>query len=226
MVRSFVLMTACSLMAVGAVADVADPVRISGNYLETRSCDVWAGYCFSNSELGLAGNEAIMAWDVAQGGWNGVDLKGLKVVAVIKAAATLGDTEHNPYPASSVILIDQTATAEQEAALVAFAKDTAGKLLADTVDVRREVIAMNADIACGAEICASLTVGDEVAVEARCLHAKDKVCGHESPIYGPLTDVSNAMPHFTSHSKFSGEGLGVTWNESGRKSSFVATFAR
>lgn len=226
MIRNFALTAACALVAAAATADVADPVQISGNYLETRSCDVWAGYCFSNSELGLTGNEAILAWDVTQGGWNGVELNGLKVVAVVKANATLGDTERNPYPASSIILIDQNASPEQEAALVAFAKDSAGKLLADTVDVRREVIEMNADIACGAEVCATLSVADEVAVEARCLHAADKVCGHESPIYGPLTSVDNAMPHFTALSKFSGEGLGVTWNESGRKSSFVATFAR
>lgn len=226
MVRTFVLSAACSLAAAAALADVADPVQIAGNYLETRSCDVWAGYCFSNSELGLTGNEAILAWNVTKGGWNGADLEGLKIVAVVQANATLGDTERNPYPAKSLLLIDDRASAEQEAALIAFAKDAAGELLAETVDVRREAIAMEADIACGAETCATLTAGNDVALEVRCLHAKDKVCGHESPIYGPLTDVQDAMPHFTELSKFSGEGLGVTWNESGRKSSFVATFVR
>lgn len=226
MIRTFALLATGLLTAAGAFADVADPVQISGNYLETRSCDVWAGYCFSNSELGLTGNEAILAWDVTQGGWNGVALDGLKVVAVVKANATLGDTERNPYPASSVIFVDSNATPEQQAALVAFAKDAAGELLAETVDVRREAIEMKADIACGAETCAALAVGEDVAVEVRCLHTADKVCGHESPIYGPLTAIDNAMPHFTALSKFSGEGLGVTWNESGRKSSFVGTFAR
>ena len=226
MIRTVVLAALCAVMASAAVADVAEPVQISGTYLETRSCDVWAGYCFSNSELGLTGNEAILAWDVAQGGWDGVDLEGLKVVAVVKAAATLGDTERNPYPASSVILVDERASDAQRAALVAFARETAGRLVSNIVDVRTESIEMAADAACGGEVCAKLTVGDEVAVEARCLHAKDKICGHESPIYGPLTEVNDAMPHFTSLSKFSGEGLGVTWNESGRKSSLVATFAR
>lgn len=226
MMRGFAFAILGMLAGTVAAADAADPVQISGNYMETRSCDVWAGYCFSNSELGLTGNEAILAWDVAQGGWNGVELKGLQVVAVVKANATLGDTERNPYPASSVLLIDRDATPEQEAALVAFAKHAAGELLENTVDVRREDIHMSADAACGEDICATLTAGDDVAVEARCLHAADKVCGHESPIYGPLTEVSNPMPHFTSLSKFAGEGLGVTWNDSGRKSSFIATFAR
>lgn len=226
MIRNFTIAALCSVAASTALADVADPVQISGNYLETRSCDVWAGYCFSNSELGLTGNEAILAWDVTHGGWDGVELEGLKVVAVVKANATLGDTERNPYPASSIILVDQNASAEQHAALVAFAKDSAGKLLEGTVDIRKEAIEMDADAACGTGVCATLSAGDELEVQARCLHAADKVCGHESPIYGPLTRVDNAMPHFTSLSKFSGDGLGVTWNESGRKSSFVATFTR
>lgn len=225
-VRIFSLAMLGALAASAAVAGTAASPQISGNYLETRSCDVWAGYCFSNSELGLTGNEAILAWDVVTGGWNDVALEGLKVVAVVKANATLGDTERNPFPARSILLIDDQATPEQEAALVAFAKDAAGKLLENTVDVRREAITMSAEAACGGEQCASLVAGEYVAVEARCLHAKDKVCGHESPIYGPLTEVSGAVPHFTQLSVFSGEGLGVTWDESGRKSSFIATFAR
>ncbi len=226
MIRALSMVSAFALAASVAVADVADTSQIAGNYLETRSCDVWAGYCFSNAELGLTGTEAILAWDITTGGWDGVDLQGLHVVAVVKANATLGDTERNPYPARSVIIIDDIATAEQEAALVAFAKEAAGDLVADTVDVRRETVEMNISVACGGEACATLTAGADLAVEVRCLHEKDKICGHESPIYGPLTDVSDAMPHFTQLSKFSGEGLGVTWDESGRKSSFVATFAR
>lgn len=226
MVRNLVLAAAGVLVATVAAAELAQPTQISGNYLESRSCDVWAGYCFSNSELGLTGTEAILAWDVTQGGWNGVDLEGLKVVAVVKANATLGDTERNPYPASSVIIVDQNGTPEQQAALAAFARDAAGRLLAGTVDIRPEAITMNAPADCGGETMANMTAGDEVALEVRCLHDKDKVCGHEAPIYGPLTQVDNAMPQFTSHSMFSGDGLGVTWDESGRKSSFVGTFTR
>ena len=57
-------------------------VEISGTYVEARTADVYTGPCFANSEVGLVGNEAIMAWRIEEGGWDGIDLEGLSVVAV------------------------------------------------------------------------------------------------------------------------------------------------
>lgn len=226
MLRYAILAALVTGLALPVLADVADSEQIAGHYVEVRSCDVWAGYCFSNAELGLTGEEAILAWDVTRGGWNGVDLQGLQVVAVVKANATLGDTARNPYPAKSVVIVDNGATPQQRAALVAFAQDAAGELLSDVVDVRTENIDMNANLSCAADQCATVTAGEQVAIEARCFHDSDKVCGHESTIYQPLTQVQNAMPHFTELSKFAGPGLDVTWSNSGRKSAYIATFAR
>ncbi len=38
--------------------------QISGDYIETRSADVYTGQCFANGEVNLVGNEAIMGWRV------------------------------------------------------------------------------------------------------------------------------------------------------------------
>ena len=115
----------------------AGAAEIEGDYLETRSADVWTGPCFANGETGLVGREAILAWRVEKGAWQGVALDGLSVVGVVKASATLGDPFASPYPAKAVMIVDEKATADQRAALVAFAQEMGGGIL-DTV-VRTEV---------------------------------------------------------------------------------------
>ena len=69
-----------------------------------------------------SGNEAILAWHVQDGAWNGVSLEGLTIAAAVHAKLTLGDPYATPYPAQAVLLVDDQASAEQQAALVAFAK--------------------------------------------------------------------------------------------------------
>src|SRR5687767_1840781 len=125
------------LLAFGALALPAAAAEIHGDYLETRSADVWTGPCFANGETGLVGREAILAWRVDKGAWQGVSLDGLSVVGVVKASATLGDPFASPYPAKAVMIVDEKATADQRVALVAFAQEMGGGIL-DTV-VRTEV---------------------------------------------------------------------------------------
>ena len=40
--------------------------QIRGDYLETRSADVYTGQCFANGEVNLVGNEAILAWQIGR----------------------------------------------------------------------------------------------------------------------------------------------------------------
>src|SRR5512140_2438309 len=107
--------------------------QISGDYIETRSADVYTGQCFANGEVGLVGDQAILAWHVREGSWNGVKLDGLSVVAAVKANATLGDPYANPYPAKAVLIVDQQAKPAERAALADFARHMGGKLLGNVV---------------------------------------------------------------------------------------------
>src|SRR5438477_8491442 len=108
---------------------VASAQQIRGDYIETRSADVYTGSCFANGEVNLVGNEAIMAWHVQSGTWDGMQLDGLTVAAAVRARATLGDPYANPYPAQAVLIVDEQANPQQRAALVAFAKQMGGELL-------------------------------------------------------------------------------------------------
>src|SRR6185369_9239591 len=82
-----------SLFALTAASTfAATPIpSVKGDYLEVRSCDVYTGYCFANSEMNLAGKEGMMLWSIREGSWNGVKLDGLSVIAVVRTDATLGD---------------------------------------------------------------------------------------------------------------------------------------
>src|SRR5580693_3397331 len=92
--------------------------QIRGDYIETRSADVYTGQCFANGEVNLVGKEAILAWHIQTGSWDGVPLDGLTIAAAVRAKATLGDPYADPYPAQSVLLIDDQATPQQSAALI------------------------------------------------------------------------------------------------------------
>ena len=136
------LLAAAFLMAMPVLAQAN---HISGNYMEFRNADVYTGPCFANSEVGLTGQNAVLAWHVASGEWNGVSLSGLSVVAVVRASATLGDPYANPLPAKTVFFIDIAASDAQQAALISFAQSQAGGLLNDIVAPSLAPISFGAD---------------------------------------------------------------------------------
>jgi hypothetical protein len=55
-----------------------------------------------------------------------VPLEGLSIAAAVRANGALGDPYENPYPAKSVLLVDDQAKPEQRTALANFAKHKGG----------------------------------------------------------------------------------------------------
>src|SRR5689334_1583108 len=142
--KLFVIILAITLAVAGAAsAGIAQP-SIEGNYLEVRSCDVYTAACNANSEIGLVGEEATMAWQVTRGMHKGVDLSGLTVVAVIRTDHTLTDTSQDTYKGRGIVIVDEKANAAQRDALVDLAKSKAGSLLSDVVRVESKPIVMKA----------------------------------------------------------------------------------
>jgi hypothetical protein len=198
--------------------------QIRGDYIETRSADVYTGQCFANGEVNLAGKEAILAWHIQSGSWDGVALDGLTVAAAVRAQATLGDPYGNPYPAQSVLLVDDQANPQQKAALASFARHMGGQLLAN-VD---QTLAAPMEMVVNHERhgVALLRAGQFATVQTRSLGDKDHVCGNESTFYPPLTPVAHSMPAVAVTDAYRGPGLGESWDSHGRRSAFVGTFVR
>ncbi len=211
-------------LAVSGSAFAGQPA-IEGNYIESRSCDVYTAACNANSEIGLVGEEATMAWQVTRGSHQGVDVTGLSVVAVIRTDSTLTDTSLNAYKGRGLVIVDEKANAAQRDALVSFAKAQSGTLLSDVIKVQSAPIAMNTG-GTDAHGAASLKAGELVNIQTRSLHESDKHCGNDRAYYPPLTRVDGATPAYTQRDMFSGEGLGMTWDEADRRSAYVARFEK
>lgn len=220
--RRILAMTLGILWAVAAAAGPS-PAAVTGDYIEVRSADVYTGPCFANSQVGLEGRQAILAWRVREGTWQGVNLAGLSVIAVVDASATLGDPDHNPYPARAVFILDQRANASEQQALEALARSEAGKLVAHVVRVETAPIRWAA-AASGQHGTANLEAGSLVRVRTRSLCAGDGICGNEAVYYPPLTPTAHALPAYTLEEAFRGQGLGMVWSREDARSAFVGNF--
>jgi hypothetical protein len=209
-----------------AISTAAAASQISGDYIETRSADVYTGQCFANGEVNLVGNQALVAWHVKSGGWQGVGLDGLVVAGAVRARGTLGDPYENPYPARSVILVDQRATPKQREALVAFARAMGGELLRDVVDVEAAPMAMAVEMHGMHPTHADFRAAGLATIETRSIGDQDHICGNEVTFYPPLTQTAHAMPAVALRDEYRGPGLGVSWSCQGRRSAFVGSFER
>ncbi|HEV3004201.1 MAG TPA: DUF1326 domain-containing protein [Pirellulales bacterium] len=215
----------CTESADTQCADTQREAEISGNYLETRTCDVYTGPCFANAQTGLAGQQAIMAWNIETGSRETLDLSGLNVVLIVRAGETLGFGEAVAVESDSiksVILVDERANDAQFEALTEFVKQHAGRVAGEVVRVARVPIEMSVD---HDAMVGSLEAGDEARVVTRKLTDRDRCCTNEDVFYPPLAEVGCSEPAFTVDGGFAGRGLGQTWSNPRTRSAFLATFA-
>jgi hypothetical protein len=211
-------------LAAVALAVMAAPVGaagISGQYVEARTCDVWAAPCFANAEMNLSGKHALMGWKVDQGSLAGVPLDGLSIVAAVSASDTLGLDQTGT--ARAVLIVDAKASDAQRAALIRLAKEQGGQLLRNVVAVQTSPIELTTG-GCKEGGCASLSAG-AARIETRCINTQhDKTCGNERAFYPPLSKDVTARTAVANHS-FSGQAFRETWKESERRGAYVGSFS-
>lgn len=221
--RIFILASVC--LTVVVMVSTGRGQQITGDYVETRSADIYTGFCVANAEVNLAGDQAVLGWHVNKGSWNGVSLDGLSIVAAVKANATLGDPDSNPYPAKAVLIVDEKANLRQRDALINFAKEMGGALFNHIVRVEVAPVSMAIQHDKGHYSSVKLSAGEIAGIETRTLNDKDHLCGNETAYYPPLVKITHAMPAVALLDKYAGKDLGVTWSISGKRSAFVGSFA-
>lgn len=218
-IRGFVFAFALLFAALPAAAG-----QIAGNYVEFRTADVYTGPCFANGEMNLAGHEAVLGWQVSEGEWNGVQLAGLNVVAVVRANATLGDPFADPLPAKTVFIVDERASAAQSAALIQFAQAQTRGLLDNVVAV--EVSPIQFTMQAGQHGSVTLEAGNLARISTRAINSSDHFCNNEEVYYPPLAaNLDHFMPAVANEGSYHGNHLNTRWTENGRRGSFVATFS-
>lgn len=106
----------------------------SGGYVEARTASVFAGACHFGGEATLGGREALVAWHVEHGGYEGVDLAGTSIAALVVSDANLADGA----PRRSIVYVDPALEATRAVALVRWLGATRADLLGtvERIDVR------------------------------------------------------------------------------------------
>ena len=210
--------------------------EIQGDYLEARTADIYTGPCFSNAEIFITGNHAVMAWKVTSGSFQGVNLKGLSVAAAVRGSTTF--SEDRPEQATAVLIVDERADSQQREALVALAKCMGGDRLQNVVDVKVSRISfkiethemdkqtMPASHGMPHAPRASFWASGLAQIVTRPLDERDHACGNEIVAYAPLSKGVDALPAYTLGHRFQGSGLGTNWNDPNCRSSFVGHFSR
>jgi hypothetical protein len=216
--RSHAILAALALFAVVFPVQAAG---LTGQYVEARTCDVWTGPCFANADTNLTGKNAVMAWRVDKGSFDGVALDGLGVAAVISASDTLGTQQTGP--ARAILIVDERATPAQRQALIGLAKKQGGALVGNVVTVRYAPVQLNL-CPCKENACAELVAGP-AHIKTRCIDANhDKACGNEIAYYPPLARGVHARPAAAVEHGFRGPGLRETWREFDRRGAYVGSF--
>ena len=98
---------------------------------------MFAGACVINGEAATTGREALLAWKVDSGRFNGVALDGLAVVAAVSGDANLSVHEIGGEVATTrtALFVDARATEAQRKALVAMVKALASRVVGTVVEV-------------------------------------------------------------------------------------------
>jgi hypothetical protein len=228
--------SALSLVLISLGAGAVSAAGIRGDYVEARTADVFTGPCFSNAEVFIYGDRAVMAWKVTEGSWNGVDLRGLCVAAAVDGSTTF--SQDQPEKATSVLIVDSKADSRQREALIEMAKSLGGARLSRITQVTsaRMSLKLEDHTRSAAEAAhvthgmpqsprASFWAAGLAKIVTRPLDERDHACGNEVIAYPPLSQGVSAQPAYTLGHTFKGQGLQTNWEDPNCRSSFVGHFA-
>jgi hypothetical protein len=211
-----------ALFAVAPIALTASgaATSVTGDYVEARTAEVFAGGCIVGSEGEAGGREAIMAWRVGRGQVNGVALDGLSIVAVVSSDVNLSTHEIGgalPTRIRTAIRVDERATPAQRDALVTMARSLAPAVVRDVIDLKAVPISFTRD----ADRLA-VTAGEaSMEVETRVDHSPS--CG-AIQWYDPLAKISGSTLGHTKSEAWTGSSLGTQWSMGDKRASFYGAF--
>src|SRR6516225_78014 len=218
MKRAFTVAALVSLVAAPLLAGGRGTV--SGAYVEARTAEVFTGGCIMNSKAETMGRQAVLAWKVDRGSFNGIALDGLSVVAALAGDRNLGMPEMGGEvpEVKSAVFVDERANAAQRLALVAMVHELSHGIVGTIVQVAPAPIAF-ADH--GSEIAVS---APNVTLEVNKHMTHDPTCGAQQWFH-PLSAVNEATIGVADQHLFTGSILGTKWSDPNKRSAFFGTFA-
>ena len=178
------------------------PAAISGDYVEVRSNLVYTCGCLFSGEQVTSGKEAILAWAVRDGEFNGASLAGAKAVAVLKGPENLGLPQSSR---KSVMFVDAGGRPAQDA-LVAMLREYYGHVIGEVLSVQEVPISLIRD-------------GERVRLNVRGLSqlvvrpARLPQDAHPGSFlwYDPFIPVAESSLATAEYAKFSGAHFNHRW---------------
>ncbi|HYX31256.1 MAG TPA: DUF1326 domain-containing protein [Pyrinomonadaceae bacterium] len=194
----------------------AEDTAIKGDYVEVRTASVFTGACHFNGEVVTTGREAIMAWSFSSGRWNGIDLSGLKAIAVVSADENL---ENASAARKSEIILDAVASHDQKVAMLEALQSRYAGTLGEIVSVR------SAPVTFKHEDKSYEVASAEAAIDVEAM-PNDLCCKQPNLVwYRPLVQLSGRKVGYTLKAAYSGHAVGDTWERDGENSAFYGSFA-
>jgi hypothetical protein len=217
-VRKGIIAALTMIIAASALvfSSQAENVQLRGDYVEVRTASVFAGACHYNGEVVTTGRDAMMAWNVTNGQWQGVDLNGVRAIAIVSADVNLAEDN---AARTSEIIIDSSASRAQSVAMLNALKEKYAAALGTVAAVRSAPITFerkgrNYNV---------LTNEASMNVEAM---PNDLCCKMPNLVwYTPFVGLENRKVGYTAKALYNGKVVGEPWSRSGENSAFYGTFS-
>lgn len=206
------------IVAVSALvfSSQAENVSLRGDYVEVRTASVFAGACHYNGEVVTTGRDAMMAWNITSGQWQGVDLSGVRAMAIVSADVNLG--EQNAARQSEII-IDSKASRTQALAMMNALKEKYAASLGKIIEIRSAPISFERNGRTYAVVTNEAAINVEAMPNDLCCKMPNLVW------YTPLVGLENRKVGYTEKALYSGKTVGEPWSRSGENSAFYGTFS-
>ena len=204
-----------------AVAMSAAAVRaenaVTGDYVESRSANVYVGACHHEGEVVSGGRSAVLAWNMRSGEFGGVDLTGVRALAVVASDRFLG-TEGAKL--KSVLYIDAAATPAQREAAVAMLRQKASAALGTILEVKTAPVSFDS---AGSRFKVAVPGVASMHVQKK---TAELCCKQPYEVWGqPLVPVKARQTGYSVSTEFSSPGLLQTWKATDMNNAFYGEFA-
>jgi hypothetical protein len=194
---------------------------VVGRYVEARTAEVFAGGCIMSSEAETIGRQAVMAWRIDSGAYDGQTLDGLRVVAAVSGDRNLGIREiggESPSFVRAVLYVDERASEPQRRALAGLARELSRGLITEVVQVTPVAIRFDDT----AETVAVVAGQSELTVKKSVEHGP--ACG-AMKWFTPFSVVDSPSLGTTLAHEFTGKALDARWSAPNRRSAFFGAFS-
>jgi hypothetical protein len=209
-----------SFLALGFVASAPAPEpdhAVTGDYLEARTASVFCGACHYNGELVTDGRDAILAWNIAHGSWNGVDLTGVRAMAEIDCDQNLSDVRAKR---TCEIIVDSSASPSQANAMADLIQHTGGNNLGKILSVRRVPVTFRHD---GGNFDVSADGYADMTVQAL---PNNECCTQPHLVwYSSIMPIDHRKVVYTQSADYIAGTNGDTWQREDENGAFYGTFS-